>query len=155
MPYLEPEHVLQQFASYLNEDVRNAIEDDQKFVRAQVGSMSSSLNFLSRELGGMHVALKTQQRRLHCSLDDIEDGLSEDESGAAVADAITAARADIERADATNAREFEQELTTAAIAVFKAVNEELDDADAQQARQPLYDFLDTRVQTQLDLLGRK
>ncbi len=155
MPYLEPEHVLQQFASYLNDDVRNAIDDDQKFVRAQVGSMSSSLNFFARELGGMHVALKTQQRRLHCALDDIESNLGESESAAAVADTIADARADIESADATNATALEQELTTAAIGVFEAVNEKLDDEAARQARQSLYDFLDTRVETQLDLLGRE
>jgi hypothetical protein len=155
MPYLEPEHVLQQFAGYLSDDVRSAIKDDEKYVQAQVGSMSSSLNFLARELGGMHVAINTQRRRLNEALDNIQAELGDDESGAAVADAIASARTELKQADGTDARSLEQDLTAAATSVFQAINEELDGEAANQARRPLYDFLETRVQTQLDVLGRE
>ncbi|WP_254533622.1 hypothetical protein [Natrinema gelatinilyticum] len=155
MPYLEPEHVLHQFASYLNDDVRSAIADDQKFVQAQVGSMSSSLNFLAMELGGMHVAMKTQRRRLLCAFDDIESELGDGDAAVAVADAIDTARAELEQTDMTDVRALETELTNAANTVFEAINTELDEKAARRARRPLYDFLDTRVQTQLDLLGRE
>lgn len=155
MPYLEPEHVLQQFAGYLSDDVRSAIKDDEKYVQAQVGSMSSSLNFLARELGGMHVAINTQRRRLNEALDNIEAELGDDESGAAVADAIASARTELKQADGTDARSLEQNVTAAATSVFRAINEELDSEAANQARRPLYGFLETRVQTQLDVLGRE
>lgn len=155
MPYLEPEHVLQQFAGYLSDDVRSAIEDDEKFVQAQVGSMSSSLNFLARELGGMHVAINTQRRQLHDALDGIEAELGDDELDGAVTDAIADARTKLEQADRTDARTLEQDVTAAASSVFRTINEELDEEAASQARRPLYDFLETRVQTQLDVLGRE
>lgn len=155
MPYLEPEHVLQQFAGYLSDDVRGAVRDDEKFVQAQIGSMSSSLNFLAKEFSGMHVAINTQRRQLDRSLATVEGQLNDDESADAVLEAIDEARSAIEQADRTDARDLEQTVTGAAETVLSAINEELDEETARQARQPLYEFLETRVQTQLDVLGRQ
>jgi Mg2+ and Co2+ transporter CorA len=155
MPYLQPNHVLQQFANYLSDDVRSAIEDDEKFVQAQVGSMSSSLNFLSKELSGMHVAVNTQKRQLERALDDIESRVSNDESADTVLEAIDDARSALEEADRAEARELEQTVTAAATDVISAINQDLDDEAARRARRPFYEFLETRVQTQLDVLGRE
>jgi hypothetical protein len=154
MPYLKPEHVLQQFASYLSDDIRHAVADDEKFVQAQVGSMSSSLNFLAKEFGGMRVAINTQKRQLDSSLAAVERQL-DDESADAVVAAIDEARSELTQADGTSARDLEQTVTAAATTALSAINEELDEERARQARQPLYEFLETRVQTQLDVLGRE
>jgi hypothetical protein len=151
MPYFDPGEVVGQFAKYLQRDVREAI-DDEKFVKAQVGSMSSSLTFLGRELGGMHVAVNTQRRRLVDALDDLEQALEDGEIHSdAVAETVASARERVADADG-RPYEMERELTASANEVLDSINEELSGAEAHRARQPLYDYMETRVQTQLDLL---
>jgi hypothetical protein len=147
MPYLEPETVVKRFSSYLHHDVRDAIDEDHQFVKAQVGSMSSSMNFLARELGGARVAVNTQRRRLRDALDGVAEATEADEVLAAVA----TARDRVDEAEG-DPRDVEVELTAAATAVFEAIDESLDGEAARAARRPLYEFLETRVETQLDLL---
>lgn len=152
MPYLDPELVVGQFSKYLYREVREAIEDDEKFVAAQVGSMSSSMNFLSRELGGAHVAVNAQRRALLEALDDVEGILDEDDvEGDGVRGAVSTARERVDSADG-GPSEVEGELTAAATAVLDGIDEDLDGDAARRVRRPLYDYMETRVQTQLDLL---
>ena len=152
MPYLDPEIVVGQFSKYMHRNVREAIKDEERFVAAQVGSISSSMNFLSRELGGAHVAINTQRRSLLEALNDVERVLDEDDIGNSdVRDAVSTAR---DRVDGTEGRpyEVEGELTGAATALLERINKDLDSDAARRARSPLYDYMETRVQTQLDLL---
>lgn len=154
MPYLEPELVVQRFGSYLHTDVRDAIDDDRQFVHAQVGSMSSSLTFLARELGGARVAINTQRRALQTALEEVETALEErPEAHEEVLAAVESARARLENAEGAPTA-VEREVVGAANIVFESIRDELDGDQARRARRPLYRFLDTRVQTQLDVLGR-
>lgn len=152
MPYLEPEHVLRQFATYLQQDVRDAIDGDHKFVKAQVGSMSSSLNFLAMELDSLGEDLATQQQALLDALDDAERELDTVDDSTSVAETITASRERVQNAELTDSYAFERELTEAVTAVLNALDE-LSEDDARRVRRPLYSFLETRVTTQLEALG--
>ena len=152
MPYLAPEHVLRQFATYLQEDVRDAIDDDHKFVKAQVGSMSSSLSFLAMELDSLGEDLSTQQQALLDALDDAESELGTIEDPASVAETITTSRERVQNTELADSYAFERELTEAVTAVFESLDE-LPEDDARRVRKPLYSFLETRVTTQLEALG--
>jgi hypothetical protein len=152
MPYLEPEHVLRQFAGYLQDDVRDAIEDEHKFVEAQVGSMSSSLNFLARELDSLNEDLAAQRRALLEALDDVEAALEQEGGSPTIERAIETARDSVRNADPSNGYEYERVLTGAATDVLNSL-EDLDDQSAAPVRRPLYSYMNARVKTQLEALG--
>lgn len=152
MPYLDPEHVLQQFAGYLQGDVRDAIDDDHKFVKAQVGSMSSSLNFLARELDSMTADLETQRESLLDALDAVEETIEDDDKAADVEASIEDARARIEDADTNDDYEYERVLTDAATDVLETIDE-MNPQEATRVREPLYAYINTRVRTQIEALG--
>lgn len=161
MPYLRPDEVLTRFAAFARRDVREALTDDEvSFMRGQVGSMASTLDFLAGELQGMNPALDRQEAALLDALDAVEstleDGAVDDE---AVLDAVAAARTQIADAPVAETpatlRERETALLEACETVLDAVDDcDLDD-DARSLRQPLYGFLDTRLDAQLRLLGRE
>jgi hypothetical protein len=60
VPYLEPEHVLKRFSTFALSAVRPAIDDE--FLQGQVGSMASTLRFLSMEVAGWPEAIERQQQ---------------------------------------------------------------------------------------------
>lgn len=167
MPYLQPDEVLSRFAEFSRHDVRAALPDGESFVHAQVGSMASTLDFLSGELAGASPALDRQEEALREALDDVEAELGAPDDTEAVHGAPDVERAvegalnDARRrlAAAPNAdtptgiREREDELLAACDDVLDAIDGVPEPRD-RKLRRPLYGFLDARVATQLRLLGR-
>lgn len=154
MPYLDPERILDRFATFTREEVRPAVGDDE-FVHAQVGSMASTLQFLAGEVGGREEAVRAQHRVLRESLDELESVLERNEiESAGVRTAVDDARSDLDAVDGSS-RDVEGTLLTAADDVLTAIDRELDAERAATARQPIYEFLRTRVDRQLRLLGRE
>lgn len=148
MPYLEPENVLREFSRYSLEEIRPALKEDEQFMRGQVGSMASTLRFLAGELDGMDDAVAQQRQSLEAALAVAEDEIPDGTVAATVADAR-------ERVADTgsDARETERILIDAADDALAAIDE-LEEEAARHARVPIYEFLDTRLETQLRLLGR-
>jgi len=162
MPYLRPDEVLSRFATFARRDVRDSLDDEEvAFMRGQVGSMASTLDFLAGELRGMKPALDRQETVLLDALDGVEstlvDGAINDE---AVLDAVATARSRITDAPAAETPETLRARETALLDACETVlcaidDEDLDEADIRSLRRPLYGFLDTRLDAQLHLLGRE
>lgn len=152
MPYLQPEHITREFSRFAIEEIRPAIDDDEQFVEAQVGSMASTLRFLSGELQGMPEAVDAQHAAAREALAAAEDVLAEHEATAA-REAVADAREQVAAAEGRS-REVEAAVLEAVSDALAAVDD-CDDEVARAARDPLYDFLDTRAESQLRLLGRR
>lgn len=150
MPYLRPETVLEEFSGFTLSTVRPAIREDEEFVRGQTGSMASTLRFLADELEAREAMVDEQERALREALDAVADTTA----AAAVAEVVDAAVADLDGAPG-GVREREGALLEAADDVLAAVDATLEGEAARQARQPMYDFLDTRTAGQLRMLGRE
>ncbi|MDF9747820.1 hypothetical protein [Natrinema salsiterrestre] len=154
MPYLDPELILDRFATFTREEVRPAVTDDE-FVHAQVGSMASTLQFLAGEVGGREAAVRTQRRTLTDRLDELEAVLDRNEIDAPdVRAALEEGHSEIGAADGST-EEVEEILLSAADDVLAAIDDELDGERAAIVRRPLYEFLRTRVDQQLGMLGRE
>lgn len=149
MPYLEPEQVLREFSRYAIEEVRPALADDEEFMRGQVGSMASTLRFLAGELEGMDAAVTDQRETLLSALERAEETVDDPDAWEAVRDAHRR----VEEVEG-DGRAVERVLLAAADDALSAVDD-LDEGTAREARQPLYEFLDARLETQLRLLGRR
>lgn len=78
MPYLRPDDVLSRFADFARDDVREALPAEEAFVRAQVGSAASTLEFVAGELAGASPALDDQEAEFLGVLDDVEAELDVD-----------------------------------------------------------------------------
>ncbi|UHQ95212.1 hypothetical protein [Haloterrigena alkaliphila] len=156
MPYLDPELILDRFATFTREEIRPAVDDGvDEFVHAQVGSMASTLQFLAGEIDGRETAVRDQRRALDECLDELEAVLERNEiDSTAVRTAVDGARDDVAGADEPT-RTLEETLLPAADDVLTAIDRELDGERAALARRPMYDFLRTRVDRQLHLLGRE
>lgn len=157
MPYLSPADVLRRFSRFSLSTVRPAVPEDERFVRAQVGSMASTLRFLAGELEGRERAVAEQERALRAALDDVAEGVDDDGS---VASAVVDARERLDDGDGSDdaaraATERERTLLAAADDVLASIDEELDDEAARAARRPLYRFLDARLDAQHRMLGRR
>lgn len=153
MPYLQPDEVLSRFSSFARNDVRDAIPEE-AFARGQVGSMASTLQFISGELAGMEPALDEQERTLREALADVEASLDDD----AVATAVEGARTRLDDAPEPNTPERLRRREEAMLEGCEAVLSAVDDCEsgrARELREPLYAFLDSRVAAQLRLLGRE
>lgn len=156
MPYLHPELVLGRFSSFTREAVRPAIVGDgDEFLEAQVGSMSSTLDFLSKELDGMRDAVEAQHEALLGALAGAERAL--DGLDAAAPTVRTAVEDGQDRladppADVYDHEELLLEVSSDALA---AVEADLEGETARAVRDPLYGFLDVRVTAQLEMLGRE
>lgn len=148
MPYLEPEQVLREFSRYTLEEIRPAMKEDEEFMRGQVGSMASTLRFLAGELDGVDDAVAAQRASLLDALADARDAVDDPEAQETLADA----RGRVADAEG-RPREVEQTLLAAADDALDAVDA-LSEERARAAREPLYGFLDDRLDAQLGLLGR-
>ncbi|MFC7157582.1 hypothetical protein ACFQPA_19330 [Halomarina halobia] len=156
MPYLRPELILDRFSAFARDDVRPSIVGEgDEFLEAQVGSMSSTMSFLSKELEGRGDAVETQREALLDALDGVEQVV--DEADGDVDDVRTSVEATRERvsnAPRTDVYEHERVLVGASSDLLETVEEDLDRETAQAVREPLYGFLQTRVESQLVMLGR-
>lgn len=148
MPYLNPAHVLEQFSEFALEEIRPAIDDD--FLEGQVGSMASTLRFLSMELDAKPDALDEQYDSLETALAGVATAV-DDEA------VVTTAEAAAERLKdpPEDLDKLESELLDVSNEVLATIDDELTGEAAQVARQPMYEFMDTRVRTQLEMMGRQ
>ena len=156
MPYLRPALVLDRFSSFARDDVRPSITGEgDEFLEAQVGSMSSTLSFLSKELEGMSDAVESQHEALLTALDDAENVLEDaDVDGGNLPAAVEETRERVSNAPRDDVYEHERVLVEASSDLLEAVDDELDRETARAVRDPLYRFLGTRVESQLRMLGR-
>jgi hypothetical protein len=150
MPYLRPETVLEEFSGFTLSTVRPAIAEDEEFVRGQTGSMASTLRFLADELEAREAMVDEQERALREALDVVTERTADTPA----AEAVEAAVADVDAAP-DGVREREGVLLEAADDVLAAVDTHLEGDAARRARRPVYDFLDTRTEGQLRMLGRE
>jgi hypothetical protein len=149
MPYLEPDQVLERFSGFALEEIRPAVDDE--FLAGQIGSLASTLRFLSMELAGRADAIERQHGALTDALRAVDETVENEAVGLTVETALD------QLADVSNAEpgEIEPTLLAASNDVFDAIEENLSGDAARRARAPLYGFLETRVQTQLELMGRE
>lgn len=158
MPYLDPSSVVQRFSDTLLSEIRPAIPDDDALVRAQAGSMASTLRFLATQLEREEAAVEVQQDVLLTALSETEDTLAAidpDEGADKVQEAIVAARADVDAASDAPHAETEMVLLEAAESVLAAIDASLDGEDARRCRTPMYRFLDVRLAEHHAVLGRE
>ncbi len=148
MPYLDPAVILREFSSFAATEIRPALADGEEFMHGQVGSMASTLRFLADELEGFDAAVATQREALLDALETTRATIDDP----AVAETVTAVESRVRAADG-NARGVEQTVLEGADEALAAVDA-LDDAAAREARAPLYEFIDERLEAQLTLLGR-
>ncbi|MEF8888383.1 MAG: hypothetical protein V5A30_11295 [Haloarculaceae archaeon] len=156
MPYLHPELVLRRFSSFAREEVRPAIVGDgDEFLEAQVGSMSSTLDFLSKELDGMRGAVEAQHEALLEALDGGEQALAGIDATAPEVRAAVEDGRDRLAEPPADVYDHEQLLLAVSSDVLAAVEAGLEGEAARTVREPVYGFLDVRVTTQLEMLGRE
>jgi hypothetical protein len=149
VPYLNPEDTLERFSEFALDEIRPAIDDD--FLQGQVGSMGSTLRFLSMEIAGKRGAVERQQKKLGESLDNVLEETDNEEISAVVEDGKEKLN-DISGQDTHKTEELLLDISNN---VLTAIEEELTEESAQTARRPMYEFMDARVEAQLEMLGRE
>jgi chromosome segregation ATPase len=138
----------------MRSEVRPAISEED-FVHAQVGSMASTLQFLAGEVRERETAVETQKRELLECFDHLESRLdSEEIESARLRSELEGAREEIDAVEGQT-RDIEETILTAADDLLRAIDTELEPDRAAIVREPLYEFLWTRVETQLHMLGRE
>lgn len=153
MPYLDPSTVLERFSRFAITEVRPVLPDDEEFVAGQIGSMASTLQFLSGELATSEDAVDRQERALTTAIPDVEAVIDERELTApTLRGALTDARSAVESGGDVRAREVA--VLEATDDVLAAIENELAGEDADAVRRPLYDVLDVRLDAQHAMLGR-
>jgi hypothetical protein len=152
MTYVPPSVVLERLSEFTAETVVDAIGQESAFVRAQVGSMSSTLGFLAREVERRDEAVLEQRRATLEALRTLE-GLDADAVEAFVADQ----RETIESTDPAlgNTEPVRRSLREVLEAIRAAVEDGRFGDDTPEARAVLYDLFETRVDSQLRVLGRE
>lgn len=154
MPYLDPSTVLERFSRFAIAEIRPVLPDDEAFVAGQVGSMASTLQFLSGELATNETAVERQERALDTAIEAVETVLDDrDLTAPALREAIR---------DASEATESGGDVRTRETACLEAtddllaaIDRDLADEDARAARRPLYDVLDARLDAHHAMLGRE
>lgn len=149
MPYLNPEHTLERFSEFALDEIRPAVDDD--FLQGQVGSMGSTLRFLSMEIAGKRGAVEQQKSGLEASLKKLLERTNDDEIENIVEGEIDK----IHSIPDQEPNKTEELLLDISNNVLTAIDNELTEESAQTARRPMYEFLDTRVESQLEMLGRE
>lgn len=152
MPYLPPSVVLERLSEFTSDTVIGSIGEESKFVRAQVGSMSSTLGFLSQEVAHQGESMLEQHEALLDALDTLS-GLGGEEAEAFLADQ----RETVEGIDPVlgNRGEVRTVLLTVLGDLRQAVNDRTFGEDTPEARGVLYDLFETRIESQLWMLGRE
>ena len=153
MPYLQPEVALDRIAGFTRNEIRSGIKDDREFLQSQAGSMSSTLRFLAREIEYREEAIAHQRAVLDDALTTVATDASE--MGAeAVREAASDASSSLEGLETMDVYAVEQELLDAANDVLAVIDGSVDDEQACRLREPLYEFIECRLDEQLKMLGR-
>jgi hypothetical protein len=155
MPYLHPEVVLRRFSAFTRGEVRpSVVGDGDEFLEAQVGSMSSTLDFLSKEVDGMRDAVEAQHEALREALDGVERALDGLDAEAPEVRAVLEDGRDRLADPPAAVYDHEERLLEVSSDALAAVETDLEGEAACAVRSPLYDFLRVRVTAQLEMLGR-
>jgi len=151
MPYVPPSVVLRRLSEFTADTVVGAIGEESTFVRAQVGSMSSTLGFLAHEVERRDEAVLEQRRATLEALKTLESL-----EGDAVEAFVVDQRKAIESTDPAlgNTEAVRSSLREVLEAIRAAVEDDRFD-DTAAARAVLYDLFETRVDSQLRMLGRE
>lgn len=157
MTYVSPSVVLERLSEFSSGTIVEAIgeestTEESTFVRAQVGSMSSTLGFLAREVEHRDESVRRQRRALLDALDDLEE-FADDGAGTFVADRRDA----VEAVEPTlgNLEDVRAVLRETLGELQHAVDDGTFGEDTPAARTVLYDLFETRVESQLRVLGRE
>lgn len=113
--------------------------------------MASTLQFLSIEIDKEPEALERQRGSLLNSLDNIEGEVQ----NPPVFETTRTTKEHITNCSSDGPGELEASLLEGCNNVLSVIDKELEGEAAARARQPLYEFLDTRVQSQLDMMRRR
>lgn len=154
MPYLKPEDGLERISEFTRSEVRGGIAEDREFLRDQVGSMSSTLRFLAREIEMREDVVAEQTETLLAALTEVDRELAAVDEAGAVESVVADARDLVKGLETLDVYEREQQLLDACNDVLDAVEAELQGDAARRVRRPLYDFIDARLRLQLEILGR-
>lgn len=151
MPYLPPSVMLDRLSEFTSETLVGEIGEGSKFVRAQVSSMSSTLGFLSKEVANRDESIREQREALLQALDDLE-GLGDGKTD----EFVTDLRVSVESAEPTlgNTEAVEGALLDALGDIQEAIDDQTFGKDTPEARRILYELFETRVESQLSVLGR-
>lgn len=152
MTYLPPSVLLERLSEFTSDTLMSAIGEGSKFERAQVGSMSSTLAYLSKEVAGRDSSIREQREALLNALDELEP-LGDEEATAFVADQ----REPLESVDPTigNSEAVQSALLVGMTDLHEAIDDGTFKEDTPEARRVLYDLFGTRVESQLQVLGRE
>ena len=152
MPYLPPELVLDRLSTFTSDEVIGYVGAESSFARSQVGSMASTLGFLSREVEHQDDALLTQYESLLDLCDDLE------EISGADAPAVVREQREILTSVDTSIGNTAR-VNRVVIDVFEEFRQAIAAGSfgeqTPQAREALYDRFQTRVESQLQMLGRE
>lgn len=152
MPYLPPAVVLERLSQFTADTLVGAIGEGSKFERAQVGSMSSTLGFLSKEVDGRDESIGEQLEATLIALDDLST-LGDGAATAFVADrreALESVKPTMGNTDAV-----QSVLLETMSDLREAVDDGTFEDDTPEARRICYDLFETRVESQLAMLGRE
>lgn len=151
MPHTDPELLLERFSGFLYSDVRSAIGEDQ-LLHAQLGSLSSTLGFLAKELEHYGSDIETQRAAFERALDQMDDLVDNEQ---AVASAITDARSRINDVPEYELREEERTILAEVSRLLETIEDECPADRGGELRAPLYAFMKERTDTRLETLGRE
>jgi hypothetical protein len=154
MPYLKPEDALARISGFTRDELRPGIAEDREFLRDQAGSMSSTLRFLAREIEMREDVVREQAETLEASLIMARKELADIDGADAVRAAVDDALAVVQSLETLDIYERERAILDACNDVLAVIQSELIGDDARRVRRPLYDFIDTRLQLQLEILGQ-
>jgi len=155
MPYLQPLEVLEKFSEYLNSEVSDVIPETDTATRSQVGSMSSTMQYLTNEFGGMRVSYRRQVDAFTNAIESVEEEVDRGDGAEQIMEALEDARRAItEQEDPTtpaSIRDAEADMLQAVDNLLVEINE-LPRSRAEKLRPPLYNFMDERISAQMALL---
>jgi len=151
MTYLPPSVVLERLSEFTADTLIGAIGEGSKFERAQAGSMSSTLDYLSKEVAGRDSSIHEQREALLDALDELEP-LGDEKATAFMTDQREA----LESVDSTtgNSEAVQSALLVGMTDLREAIDDGTFGEDTPEARRVLYDLFRTRVESQLQVLGR-
>jgi hypothetical protein len=150
MPHTDPELLLERFSGFLYRDVRSTIEEDQ-LLHAQLGSLSSTLRLLAKELEHYGSDIETQRVAFERALERVDDRVDTDQT---IASAIDDARNRLDAVPEYELREKERTILAEASRLLETIEDECCADRAGELRAPLYAFVKERTATQLETLGR-
>lgn len=156
MPYVDSELALERLSDFIRDEVRPEFEESDQLLHAQLGSLSSTLSFISKEQHGRVDSVRQQRAALLEATDSVDEILADIEDDTdSVEQVLVRAREELAESDVSDTRETEKTILSSANDILEAIDADLDGRGAARAREPIYGFLRARVEAQFDVLGRE